>query len=84
MFWNTGATTRRRGEFRGGGYHGDLGGPRTRRHFRFVGRDDDLITSWWLPHRPRQIEACLSHHPAVRWSLVVERADPIRTEVVRR
>ena len=52
-------------------------------YFRFVGRDDDLITSGGYRIGPGEIEACLSRHPAVALAAVVGEPDPIRTEVVK-
>jgi len=52
-------------------------------YFRFVGRDDDVITSGGYRIGPGEIEACLSRHPAVALVAVVGEPDPIRTEVVK-
>src|SRR5439155_1332378 len=52
-------------------------------YFRFVGRDDDLITSGGYRIGPGEIEACLSRHPAVALAAVVGEPDPIRTEAVK-
>ena len=35
-------------------------------YFRFIGRDDDLITSGGYRIGPGEIEACLQRHPAVK------------------
>jgi len=52
-------------------------------YFRFVGRDDDVITSGGYRIGPGEIEACLSRHPAVALAAVVGEPDLIRTEVVK-
>ena len=52
-------------------------------YFRFIGRDDDLITSGGYRIGPGEIEACLQRHPAVALAAVVGEPDPIRTEVVK-
>jgi acetyl-CoA synthetase len=62
---------------------GDLGVRDEAGYFRFVGRDDDLITSGGYRIGPGEIEACLSRHPAVALAAVVGEPDPIRTEVVK-
>ena len=62
---------------------GDLGVRDDQGYFRFVGRDDDLITSGGYRIGPGEIEACLSRHPAVALAAVVGEPDPIRTEVVK-
>jgi acetyl-CoA synthetase len=50
---------------------------------RFVGRDDDVITSAGYRIGPGEIEDCLIQHPAVRLAGVVGKPDPDRTEVVK-
>ena len=62
---------------------GDLGVRDEQGYFRFVGRDDDLITSGGYRIGPGEIEACLGKHPAVAIAAVVGEPDPIRTEVVK-
>jgi len=62
---------------------GDLGTRDEAGYFRFVGRDDDLITSGGYRIGPGEIEACLSRHPAVALAAVVGEPDPVRTEVVK-
>jgi acetyl-CoA synthetase len=52
-------------------------------YFRFVGRDDDLITSAGYRIGPGEVESCLSHHPAVAMAAVVGVPDPIRTELIK-
>jgi acetyl-CoA synthetase len=62
---------------------GDLGVRDEAGYFRFVGRDDDLITSGGYRIGPGEIETCLLRHPAVALAAVVGEPDPIRTEVVK-
>ncbi len=50
---------------------------------RFVGRDDDVITSSGYRIGPGEIEDCLIRHPAVRLAGVVGKPDPARTEIVK-
>jgi acetyl-CoA synthetase len=50
---------------------------------RFVGRDDDVITSAGYRIGPGEIEDCLLGHPAVRLAGVVGKPDPQRTEIVK-
>ena len=50
--------------------------------FRFVGRDDDVITSAGYRIGPGEIEDCLLRHPSVAMAAVVGLPDPLRTEVV--
>jgi acetyl-CoA synthetase len=50
---------------------------------RFVGRDDDLITSAGYRIGPGEIEDCLIGHPAVALAAVVGKPDPLRTEIVK-
>ncbi len=49
---------------------------------RFVGRDDDVITSAGYRIGPGEIEDCLLTHPAVAAAGVVGKPDPLRTETV--
>src|SRR6266851_3704864 len=62
---------------------GDLGTRDEAGYFRFVGRDDDVITSGGYRIGPGEIETCLQRHPAVALAAVVGEPDPIRTEVVK-
>ena len=50
--------------------------------FRFVGRDDDIITSAGYRIGPGEIEDCLLRHPAVAMAAVIGLPDPLRTEAV--
>jgi acetyl-CoA synthetase len=51
--------------------------------FRFVGREDDLITSSGYRIGPADIEDCLARHPAVALAAVVGRPDALRTTIVK-
>ncbi|TKC80377.1 AMP-dependent synthetase [Trinickia terrae] len=50
---------------------------------RFVGRNDDVITSAGYRIGPGPIEDCLLGHPAVRMAAVVGMPDATRTEIVK-
>lgn len=50
---------------------------------RFVGRDDDVITSGGYRIGPGEIEDCLLGHPKVHMAAVVGKPDPMRTEIVK-
>ncbi|MCY4228965.1 MAG: AMP-binding protein [Gammaproteobacteria bacterium] len=50
---------------------------------RFVGRNDDVITSAGYRIGPGEIENCLLGHPAVAICAVVGKPDPMRTEIVK-
>ncbi|MCX7566269.1 AMP-binding protein [Sulfitobacter sp. F26169L] len=50
---------------------------------RFVGREDDVITSSGYRIGPSEIEDCLLTHPAVATVGVVGKPDPMRTEIVK-
>ena len=50
--------------------------------FRFIGRDDDVITSAGYRIGPGEIEECLMRHPAVALAAVVGLPDALRTEAV--
>ncbi len=52
-------------------------------YLRFVGRDDDVITSAGYRIGPSEIEDCLLRHPAVAVAAVIGVPDPVRTERVR-
>jgi acetyl-CoA synthetase len=51
-------------------------------YIRFIGRDDDVITSAGYRIGPSEIEDCLLRHPAVVMAAVVGLPDPVRTEAV--
>ncbi|WP_209010948.1 acyl-CoA synthetase [Labrenzia sp. PHM005] len=50
---------------------------------RFVGRDDDVITSSGYRIGPGEIEDCLIKHPAVAMAGVIGKPDAQRTEIVK-
>lgn len=52
-------------------------------YLRFVGRDDDVITSGGYRIGPAEIEDCLLTHPAVATVGVVGKPDALRTEIVK-
>lgn len=52
-------------------------------YVRFVGRDDDVITSSGYRIGPGEIEDCLLKHPAVALAAAVGKPDPLRTEIVK-
>jgi len=52
-------------------------------YIRFIGRDDDLITSSGYRIGPAEIEDCLDAHPAVFRSAVIGMPDARRTELVK-
>ncbi len=50
---------------------------------RFVGREDDVITSSGYRIGPAEIEDCLMTHPDVATVGVVGKPDPVRTQIVK-
>jgi acetyl-CoA synthetase len=62
---------------------GDRGVEEDGRWIRFVGRDDDIVTSSGYRIGPGEIEDCLLSHPAVQAVGVVGKPDPLRTEIVK-
>ena len=52
-------------------------------YLKFVGREDDVITSSGYRIGPAEIEDCLLKHPAVATVGVVGKPDPMRTEIVK-
>lgn len=50
---------------------------------RFLGREDDVITSAGYRIGPSEIEDCLLRHPAVATAGVVGKPDALRTEIVK-
>jgi acetyl-CoA synthetase len=62
---------------------GDQGERDEEGYVRFVGRDDDVITSAGYRIGPTEIEDCLMRHPAVALAAVVGKPDPLRTEIVK-
>jgi acetyl-CoA synthetase len=61
---------------------GDMGVVETDGWIRFVGRDDDVITSAGYRIGPGSIEDCLMRHPSVKIAGVVGKPDETRTEIV--
>ncbi|MDB5372617.1 MAG: AMP-dependent synthetase, partial [Belnapia sp.] len=61
---------------------GDQGEQDDEGWFRFIGRDDDVITSAGYRIGPGEIEDCLLRHPAVAMAAVIGLPDPLRTEAV--
>jgi acetyl-CoA synthetase len=58
-------------------------GVRDGAEIRFVGRDDDVITSAGYRIGPAEIEDCLMTHPDVATVGVVGKPDPLRTQIVK-
>ncbi len=52
-------------------------------YLRFVGREDDVITSGGYRIGPAEIEDCLLTHPGVATVGVVGKPDALRTEIVK-
>ena len=52
-------------------------------YLRFVGREDDVITSAGYRIGPAEIEDCLLKHPSVATVGVVGKPDALRTEIVK-
>ncbi|MDX2483098.1 MAG: AMP-binding protein [Pseudodonghicola sp.] len=52
-------------------------------YLRFMGREDDVITSAGYRIGPAEIEDCLLTHPDVATVGVVGKPDPLRTEIVK-
>ncbi|MFO8125325.1 AMP-binding protein [Yoonia sp.] len=61
---------------------GDKGCKSPTGRFRFIGRDDDIISSGGYRIGPAEIEDCLLTHPAVQLAGVVGKPDPIRGSIV--
>lgn len=62
---------------------GDQGTMDDEGYLRFVGRDDDVITSGGYRIGPGEIEDCLLRHPAVAMAAAVGVPDALRTERVK-
>jgi acetyl-CoA synthetase len=62
---------------------GDQGVADEEGYVRFVGRDDDVITSAGYRIGPGEIEDCLIRHPAVALAAAIGKPDPMRTEIVK-
>jgi len=80
-YWNRPETTAKkfRGDWMLTGDKGIWDGE----YLRFVGREDDVITSSGYRIGPAEIEDCLLKHPAVATVGVVGKPDPLRTEIVK-
>ena len=52
-------------------------------YLRFIGREDDVITSSGYRIGPAEIEDCLITHEAVATCGVIGKPDPMRTEIVK-
>ena len=61
---------------------GDRGAKSPSGRIRFIGRDDDVISSGGYRIGPAEIEDCLLTHPAVQMAGVVGKPDPLRGSVV--
>ena len=61
---------------------GDKGCKTPSGRIRFIGRDDDIISSGGYRIGPAEIEDCLLTHPAVQMAGVVGKPDPLRGSVV--
>ena len=79
-YWNnpTATAAKFRGDWLLTGDRGIMEG----NYIRFIGRDDDVITSAGYRIGPSEIEDCLLRHPAVALAAVVGLPDPVRTEAV--
>ena len=62
---------------------GDQGIQDVEGYIRFIGRDDDVITSSSYRIGPVEIEDCLIRHPAIALAAAVGKPDPLRTEIVK-
>lgn len=62
---------------------GDIGECDVDGYIRFIGRDDDVITSGSYRIGPGEVEDCLMGHPAVRSAAVIGVPDALRTEIVK-
>jgi acetyl-CoA synthetase len=62
---------------------GDQGVREAGGRIRFVGRDDDIISSAGYRIGPGEIEDCLMRHPAVEMAAAVGKPDAVRGEIVK-
>lgn len=85
QYWNNPQATAAKFVGEGGDWlvTGDQGELDADGYIRFVGRDDDVITSAGYRIGPGEIEDCLIGHPAVRMAAAVGVPDPLRTEIVK-
>jgi acetyl-CoA synthetase len=81
-YWNDPAATS--AKFRNGWLlTGDNGSRDSDGYVRFIGRNDDIITSAGYRIGPSEVEDCLQTHPAVALAAVVGKPDAMRTEIVK-
>ncbi|MEX0309913.1 MAG: AMP-binding protein [Tateyamaria sp.] len=80
-YWNRPEATAAR--FRGDWMLTGDRGQQVGKSIRFVGRDDDVITSAGYRIGPAEIEDCLLTHPDVATVGVVGKPDALRTEIVK-
>jgi len=80
-YWNNPAATEEK--FRGDWMLTGDRGVMEEGFLRFVGREDDVITSAGYRIGPGEVEDCLLTHPAVATAGVVGKPDPLRTEIVK-
>ena len=81
-YWNDEAATQRK--FVGDWLKtGDLASVDEEGYFRFVGRDDDVISSAGYRIGPVEIEECLVKHTDVLMAAAVGKPDPLRGQVVK-
>jgi len=62
---------------------GDQGVMDDEGYIKFIGRDDDVITSSSYRIGPVEIEDCLIKHPAIALAAAVGKPDALRTEIVK-
>jgi acetyl-CoA synthetase len=81
-YWNRGDATREK--FAGDWMTtGDQGIMDEEGYIKFIGRDDDVITSASYRIGPVEIEDCLIKHEAVALAAAIGKPDPLRTEIVK-
>jgi acetyl-CoA synthetase len=81
-YWNDAQATA--AKFRDGWLvTGDRGAIDADGYIRFIGRNDDIITSAGYRIGPSEVEDCLATHPAVLLAAVVGKPDAVRTEIVK-
>ena len=62
---------------------GDTGSIDEEGYIKFIGRDDDVITSGGYRIGPGPIEDCLTAHASVQLAAVIGKPDETRTEIVK-
>ncbi|MFM8607665.1 MAG: acyl-CoA synthetase [Hyphomicrobiales bacterium] len=62
---------------------GDQGVMDDEGYIKFIGRDDDVITSSSYRIGPVEIEDCLIKHPAIALAAAIGKPDALRTEIVK-